>query len=224
VVFAAETEAEAGVWAIEPTFGAGKPMRGPGFGAEVMVFERGSGGASDRVRAVIVGPTAGGAGTLYDSGSSREFRGWGDLNRDGSVDLVTSDTAIYGWAGKLVFVYWTVGPDGEWRPDASLLRQQFRSEEQLAPLIAAARASLRTETRPYRSASEQHGSEALLGLMLALIYTGESRRAYALVGEVGPAGLGGKEQFMADFRAALGRSRYADLLEAMGHPKIERSP
>lgn len=179
-------------------------------------------------RTIIVGTRPGGAGELFDSRGAG-LTVLGDVDGDGRLEALVDDRS--GWeviddsgvrAASGVIVQ-SIGAGGTWGFDATLTRT-VNAKRIRGDVAGTLRELLGSETRAYPAETRDHASVALLRVMVVLIYAGESARAYALVDEVWPAGLGGKERFLADFRGALGRSRYTDEIEALGHPKIERSP
>jgi hypothetical protein len=105
--------------------------------------------------------------------------------------------------------------DGEFRPDAVLMRKPAPAQAVLKRKAAAARKQI--NLNPYNGEEDDGFTDAFWGEMLDLLYAGNEKAAWQYFDMVWDARKPGKEKFKQDFLRRLNESEYWQSLRGGGN-------
>ena len=202
---------------LETQSAAGKANQGDlgtsitGDGIPTLVMKEWTGGAHCcfRLHLFALGPTLRSIQTIdVDDNEVTEFE---NLDADSALELTVRDMAFAYWktsfaaspAPRVVLKF----RDGQYHIAPELMRRLPPPAEKITEMAKEyfGDVSWREGTNP---------PVDLWGDMLELLYTGNAREAWALLGEAWPPGVPGKEDFRSEFTEKLKTSRYWPELNA----------
>jgi hypothetical protein len=142
-----------------------------------------------------------------------------DADGDGRWELTAYDWTFAYWNASFAF---SAAPEivlrleqGKFRLAADRMRKPPPSPEEMAPLLAQARAD-----ENWGSPEEIPQDLLLPHVLLDLIYGGHAKEAWPFLQQAWPAGRRGREKYIAEFRKQLARSPYWKEVQALNGGRV----